>query len=271
MNDDKYYLGENNIPYCKKCNAPLQYFNKEKNVFLPRSCDCRKKHFESIEKERIFKEEQKQFKKLQDASMLGERYKSVNFKNSQRISSSFISGMNRCMQYCDDADNALKKGEGLYIYGSSGTGKTHLTACICNELTAQQKHCLFTNFFEISKAIRNTYNNKESDSLLIKKICDIDFLFIDDIGTERLRSNGEDNWLQEQVFDIVNKRYNNMKPIIYTSNHSINQLVQERGLMEKTADRINETSRNVIKLEGESYRQRKANENALSDRLGKLG
>ena len=90
--------------------------------------------------------------------------------------------------------------------------------------------------------------------------CSVDFLFIDDIGTERLRTNGEDSWIQEQIFDIINKRYNNQKPTVFSSNHSIRQLVEDRGLMEKTADRILEMSKDArIKLEGDSYRHKNTN------------
>ena len=145
----------------------------------------------------------------------------------------------------------------MYIYGESGLGKTHLTACMCNELINQYQQCLFTNFFEISKLIRASWNRNADAEVVIRKICDIDFLFIDDLGTEKLQKNGEDNWLQEQVFDIINKRYNNKKPTIFSSNYSLNELITDRGMMQKTVDRINEMSTAIIKLTGTSYRAKK--------------
>ena len=125
---------------------------------------------------------------------------------------------------------------------------------MCNELINKRQQCLFTNFFEISRLIRSTFNKNIEAEVVIKRICDIDFLFIDDLGTEVLRKNGEDNWLQEQVFDIINKRYNNRKPTIFSSNHSLNELITDRGMMEKTVDRIMEMSTAIIKLNGTSYR-----------------
>ena len=151
----------------------------------------------------------------------------------------------------------MEHGYGMYIYGDSGTGKTHLTACMCNELMAQMQQCLFTNFFEISKLIKDTYSGNTSSAAVINRICDVDFLFLDDLGTEILTKNGEDNWLQGQVFDIINKRYNNRKPTIFSSNYSLNQLITERGMMPKTVDRIGEMSTATIRLTGESYRRKR--------------
>ena len=123
-----------------------------------------------------------------------------------------------------------------------------------NELINQYRTVLFTNFFEISKIIREAYNKRNSEEELINKITSVDFLFIDDIGTEVLKKNDEDTWLQGVVFDVINKRYNNKKPTIFTSNHSIQELISQRGFMPKTVDRIIEMSSLILKIEGKSFR-----------------
>ena len=256
QNDDTY-IGKDGLPYCSKCHTLrvtqdiIQGFGKR----MPVWCDCMR------EKERKEKEREEHNKKAQEldrlrsASLLGERYKNATFDTTDKaVSEDFLKAYSRCKGYCDIAEEALKKGYGIYIYGNSGTGKTHLTACMCNELISKSQQCLFTNFFEISRLIRSTFNKNIEAEVVIKRICDIDFLFIDDLGTEVLRKNGEDNWLQEQVFDIINKRYNNRKPTIFSSNHSLNELITERGMMEKTVDRIMEMSTAIIKLNGTSYR-----------------
>ena len=57
------------------------------------------------------------------------------------------------------------------------------------------------------------------------------------------------------MFDLINKRYNNQKATIFSSNHSLNSLINERGIMEKTVDRISEmTNGAVIKITGGSLR-----------------
>lgn len=259
VDNENVYIGDDGLPYCKDCHTLR--VTKEVvpmlNKHMPVWCECMK------EKERKDKERELQLRKmshlsrLKSASLLGERYSDISFdKTDLTASESFIKAYHRCKKYCEITEKALAEGYGIYLFGDSGTGKTHLTACMCNELISQFQECLFTNFFEISKLIKSTWNKNTDAANIIKKICEVDFLFIDDLGTEKLQRNGEDNWLQEQVFDIINKRYNNRKPTIFSSNYSLNELITDRGMMQKTVDRINEMSTATIKLTGSSYRMK---------------
>ena len=57
------------------------------------------------------------------------------------------------------------------------------------------------------------------------------------------------------LFDLINKRYNNQKATIFSSNYSLNLLINERGIAEKTVDRISEmTNGAVMKITGKSLR-----------------
>lgn len=259
MNIDDTYVGEDGLLYCTKCHArrctkDIVYpFGKR----MPVTCDCMKEAERKAKELEAQKEKLSKLDKLRVASLLGERYKDTTFdKTDLNRPEDFQKAFQRCRKYCQIPDQALEHGYGMYIYGDSGTGKTHLTACMCNELMAQMHQCLFTNFFEISKLIKSTWNGNADSEAVIRRVCEVDFLFLDDLGTEMVTKNGEDNWLQGQVFDIINKRYNNKKPTIFSSNYSMNELIADRGLMKKTVDRIGEMSTAMIKLTGESYRRK---------------
>ena len=259
-NDDTY-IGADGIKYCCKCNTKREtdeivpFFK----VRMPIPCECMIEAEKKRKEQEAYDKKMKTLDGLRSASLLGTRYKDTTFENTDTtVGGDFLKAYKRCRKFCDISTEALQKGYGIYIYGNSGTGKTHLTACICNELLNKYHQCLFTNFFEISKMIRSTFGKTNSDAeTVIKRICEIDFLFIDDLGTESLQRNGEDNWLQEQVFDIINKRYNNQKPTIFSSNHSLTELISDRGMMQKTVERIMEMSTAIIKINGESYRPKK--------------
>lgn len=252
------YIGEDGLLYCSKCHTlrvtkqPIKVFNKR----MPVSCECMKEAERKKKEDDEYKEKMQRLDRLRSASLLGERYKDTTFANTDTsVEGDFLKAYVRCKRYCEIAKEVLENGYGIYLYGNSGTGKTHLTACMCNELISQYRQCLFTNFLEISKLIRSTWGKNNTDAeTVIKRICEIDYLFIDDLGTEILQKNGDDNWLQEQVFDIINMRYNNRKPTIFSSNHSLNELVEKRGMMPKTVDRIMEMSTAIIKVSGASYR-----------------
>ena len=256
---DDTYEGEDGLLYCTKCHTlrctkePVPMFGKR----MPVVCECMKEA-ERKQKEREEQEDKlRRLDRLRGASLLGERYKDTTFdKTDLSRPDDFQKAFQRCRKYCQIPDVALEHGYGMYIYGDKGTGKTHLTACMCNELISQMKQCLFTNFFEIAKLIQSTWSGNADSAAVIRRICEVDFLFLDDLGTERLTKDGEDNWLQGQVFDIINKRYNNKKPTIFSSNYSLNELIKDRGMMEKTVDRIGEMSTATIKLCGDSYRRK---------------
>ena len=259
MNTENTYEGEDGLLYCTKCHTrrctkePIAPFGKR----MPVPCECMKEEDRKEKELEEQKEKLRKLDKLRGASLLGDRYKDTTFdKTDLDRPADFQKAFQRCRKYCQIPDQALEHGYGMYIYGDSGTGKTHLTACMCNELMSQMHQCLFTNFFEISKLIRSTWNGNADSESVIRRICEVDFLFLDDLGTEALTKNGEDNWLQGQVFDIINKRYNNRKPTIFSSNYSMNQLITDRGMMAKTVDRIGEMSTAMIKLSGESYRRK---------------
>lgn len=255
LRDDEYL--KDDVIYCKKCNTPRMFVSDNFKV----RCLCRCQGQARDEEERAEKERErlKEIEKLQSASLIGDRYKGVTFdKTETGHNATFDNAYIRCKKYCDVASKVLADGLGIYLYGDKGAGKTHLTACMANNLIQQRKQVLFTNFAEIAKMIKGTFgNNKESEADYINRIATVDFLFIDDLGTERVQAtNGADLWLQEKIFDVLNKRYNNRKPTVFTSNYTLQELITERGIMEKTVDRIVEMSHAVIKVEGKSYRMK---------------
>ena len=258
-NRENTYI-ENGLLHCSICKEPLETiithpFTKEDRK-VNCICSCTENRLKKEEAERRNFERQQEIKKLQKNSLLGERYRNATFDNTiTGENAMFDYAYKRCKGYCEVSSKVLEEGYGIYLYGDSGTGKTHLTACMVNELIKQHRPVLFTNFFEISQMIRGTFKGGlDTEQNILEKISNIDFLFIDDLGTEKVTRNGEDNWLQDKIFEILNKRYNNKLPTIFTSNYSLEALDTQRGLMEKTVDRILEMSSAIIKIEGESHR-----------------
>ena len=251
LNEQEEYIKDGDI-YCKACNTPRTCFGFTRKVRCLCECQTRKLAEQKEIEQRA--ERLRQLEKLKVASLLGERYKNVTFGKTDVSDADFAKVADRARKYCAAAGKVLEQGVGIYLYGSKGTGKTHLTACIANELMSNYYSVLYTNFSEISKSIRATYGNRgESEQAFIDKLATIDFLFIDDFGTESVARDGDDLWLQEKIFEVVNKRYNANKPIIFTSNYSLAEMIKNRGLADKTVDRISEMCE-IIKLEGKSYR-----------------
>lgn len=244
------YIDENGIVKCSRCHTDRIVFIN--NVVVRCLCVCQEQ--QDNENWELEKKHREQFnlEQLKEMSMMGSRYKDVTFNSTtlgEEGREMFDKAFYRCQKYCEIHEEVLAKGQGIYIYGTQGSGKTHITACMANELMKKRKTVLFTNFFEISKHLQ------EID--YIKKLSRVDFLFIDDIGTERVQStNGSDLQLQEKIFEVLNKRYIEKKPTIFTSNYSLKELINNRGVLPKTVDRIVEMSTVIMEINCPSYRKK---------------
>jgi DNA replication protein DnaC len=230
-------------------------------------CECEEKEQEAEEELQKQRRKTERIKGLKSLSLLGKRYENVMFESpGTGMNPSFDTALNHCKKYCENFKQMLKTGQGMYIYGGFGVGKTHLTACISNELMKNFVPVLFTYLFEISKAIKSTFDkasfgkasasiSSETEQSLIEKFSKINLLIFDDLGKEIFIKNENDTWIQNVLFDLINRRYNDLKSTIFSSNYSLKELVEKRGLNEATADRIAEMTKNfVLKISGKSRR-----------------
>ena len=233
--------------YCGNCNTPRQTFVKGLGMAMPTPCRCRKEQIKAEEEREQNLKKQLRIELLKRESLLGEKYRNASFDNTEtKHSKEFEVIYNRCKRYCEVADKVLKSGTGIFLFGTKGTGKSRLTACMGNELMKNLYTVLYTNFADIQANLIK----KEG---FMNTLADVDFLFIDDFGTEKVTKGSEDKWMQEKVFEVVNKRYIDNKPIIFTSNYSLKELIEDRGMADKTIDRIVEMCE-CMKIEGQSYR-----------------
>lgn len=254
--EDEYI--KDGIIFCKKCNT-ARMFTSPDGAFKTRClCKCQAQELDNFYREEAERKRAEYIESLKTASLMGERYKEVSFSTTETgHNPDFDTAFIRCKRYCEVADSVLKDGLGIYIHGGKGTGKTHLMACMANDLMGKYKQGLFTNFLEVAKVIRSTFGKQtETEAEYINQLANIDFLFLDDLGTERFQTQNGDLWLQEKVFDVLNKRYNMRRPTIFTSNYSLPELISERGIMDKTVDRIAEMSNAILQINGESYRMK---------------
>jgi DNA replication protein DnaC len=153
------------------------------------------------------------------------------------------------VEHFDDIDI-----EGLLIWGDPGNGKSHLAAAITHEIKAKGKTVVFQTTPELLERIRNTFNRneRESEKDIMDALLHCDLLVLDDIGSERIT-----DWVLDVIFRIVDGRYKQKKPIIYTTNHKPSELKNWLDPKGRIYDRIIETSL-VIQNSGTSYRREKA-------------
>jgi DNA replication protein DnaC len=156
--------------------------------------------------------------------------------------------------YLESWDENREAGRGLYFCGGVGTGKTHLAVAVMNELMRKKRvPSLFVTVPELLDNLRETYNKpgRNLDEWM-DAVQNAEFLVLDDLGSER-----PTEWVKERIFVIVNHRYREALPTVFTSNIGPKDLAEQLG--ERTASRIIAMC-DWIALEGDDYRETVAKE-----------
>lgn len=142
-------------------------------------------------------------------------------------------------------DPATRKG--IYIHGAVGAGKTHIAYGIAKYVQDDmRKRVTVWNSAELMNFIRESYDDKQKRWEVEELMDDKGLLIIDDIGSERVTE-----WTLEQFYLLVNKKYNEMMPVIFTSNYNVSDLSERIG--ERVASRVVEMC-DVIELSGSDRR-----------------
>ena len=166
-----------------------------------------------------------------------------------------------CRNYCKEFADNLRNGMGLLLYGTVGTGKTFLAACIANKLIDDGYRVRMTNFASISDELWNVEDKAE----YVQHLCRYDLLVLDDLRAER-----KTEYMSEMVYKVVNARYVAGKPMIVTTNLSTAELLQAQDIGDQRIyDRLIERCL-PIQISGKS-RRRTAAFGAWADMRKKLG
>jgi len=115
----------------------------------------------------------------------------------------------------------------LYIHGKTGVGKSYISAATLNEYTyVTNNKVAFVNAKKIIDNLRSLlYEKLNEDYNIIKKdLFEVAFLVIDDLGNEKIT-----DWSKEEIYDIVDTRYQKGLLTIFTSDYSIDELKELYG------------------------------------------
>src|SRR3954469_22128111 len=118
-------------------------------------------------------------------------------------------------RYCDGIGDQLAAGRGMWFTGDFGTGKTTL-AMLISKTAMQADHTVaIYSLPRLLAMLRETFREDSPHSLsqLVDKLCSVDLLHIDDVGAEQTTS-----WVLEQLYTVVNTRYEDRRSLILTTN-----------------------------------------------------
>jgi DNA replication protein DnaC len=117
-----------------------------------------------------------------------------------------------------------KKAENLLLIGSTGTGKTHISSSIANELIHRGYDVIYDSAQNIisdfeSDRFRNSYGKEENKS---EKYLDCTLLIIDDLGTEF-----QNAFTLSTIYNLLNSRQNRGLATILSTNLTPDELARK--------------------------------------------
>ena len=128
----------------------------------------------------------------------------------------------------------------MIFIGSPGTGKNHLACGIIQEIVKTDKTAILTTTMKMIRKIKDSWTDRDmKEGEVIELYTKPDLLVIDEIGVQ-FGSDTEKLYISE----IINDRYEAMKPTILLGNVSREELIEQMG--DRVIDRFRENGKLVI-------------------------
>lgn len=236
---------ENGVLMCGKCHTPKEcvtFTNGIKGKW-PVLCRCEEERKKAEQAVRDKIQRDSRIRERRDSCFRFKKMQSWTFKNDD------LSNKKLTAVAHDFVDSFSRKCPGLLIFGPVGTGKSYIAAAIANELLDKGFTCYCTTFSTVANEMLEKIDSKQS---YIDSLTRFDLLVIDDLAAER-----DTKYMNEVVFDVINSRYLTGKPLIVTTNLSINELQnpQEQN-WQRVISRLKEMCK-FIPVDGKDRRHEK--------------
>lgn len=146
-------------------------------------------------------------------------------------------------------ENAARAGVGAFLHGPTGTGKTYAACAAVLKALKSGRDARYITTHELLGKMKDEFGEEKWVS---KQITSAWLLVLDEAG------EGDDSkWDVAALFDLINRRYDEMLPTIICSNYTIPELMNMWGVegvkMHRILSRLSEMC--VFKsLEGEDRR-----------------
>lgn len=226
--EDGDYIDEEGFLCCGKCHTRRQVeidmpdlskkpFDPAAKVRqkVPVSCRCRAEKQRQEELREQQEKEMAAIRSLKSQSLMDERLRGATF-SAFRTTKDNAWNLKLCRRFAEHFDEMMEKNQGLLFYGGVGTGKTFAAACIANYLLEQRVPVVMTSFVKLLDAMKGF---RDEDEAMISRLNRAKLLVIDDLGAER-----DTDYALEKVYNVVDSRYRAKRPIILTTNLSMEEM-----------------------------------------------
>jgi DNA replication protein DnaC len=159
-------------------------------------------------------------------------------------------------RYVRNLDARMAEGRGLWLTGDVGTGKTSLAMIVSKAAIDAGYSVAIYSLPRLLNLIRDEIGAENSLLDLLDSLSSVDLLHIDDLGAQHTTP-----WRLEQLYSIVDARYQAKRAIIATTNLMPDELAEQMGRRILTT--VSEGSA------GEASRERKVVSDDSSEVVGR--
>jgi DNA replication protein DnaC len=181
------------------------------------------------------------------SSVIPRRYRGVSFDRAP-ISELPPNVMQPARRFIEKLNQNLDGGHGLWLIGDVGTGKTSLAMLVSKLALKEGRSVAIYSVPRLLGDIRNTYDDAGRNyGEFFEALVTVDLLHLDDLGAER-----QTPWVLEQLYSLINERYEAQRSILVTSNLTWEEAEQQMG--KRTISRLTEMT-DQIPMFGEDLRE----------------
>jgi DNA replication protein DnaC len=147
-------------------------------------------------------------------SGVGRRFREVSFEREPIVSLDPVV-LRRVRAFVRSIDDHLEAGQGLWFDGPVGTGKTSLAVLVAKAAHDAGRSFAIYPVPLLLAEIKRTFDRDSGDNYLafFRRLCSVDLLVLDDLGAEK-----QTEWVLEQLYSIVNERWQDRRTIVVTTN-----------------------------------------------------
>jgi DNA replication protein DnaC len=184
------------------------------------------------------------------AGRIPSRYRGVSFDRPpvSDIARSAPDQVASVRRYVARIEQNIDRGRGLWIQGDVGTGKTTLAMLVSKSALAAGRSVAIYSLPRLLGVLREAIDSQQGMLDLLDRLTAVDLLHLDDLGAEH-----RTDWVLEQLYSIVNARYEAERAIVATTNLMPDELSERLG--SRTVSRLVEICGDLIPLFGEDRRR----------------
>lgn len=145
---------------------------------------------------------------------IGRRFLEVSF-DREPIVSLDRAVLRQVRAFTRSIEENLDAGRGMWFDGPVGTGKTSLAILVAKAAKEAGRSYAVFPVPRLLAEIKRTFDRDASDSYMgfFGRLCTVDLLVLDDLGAEK-----QTEWVLEQLYSIVNERWQDRRSIVVTTN-----------------------------------------------------